>query len=59
MHLFLTKVAVKVAFMHKHFTQRWFTQTIYLHVMLNISKHYLAIFCQQKWRSLATVCVAC
>jgi len=42
LHLFLTKVAVKAAFMHKQFKRQWFTQAIYLHIMLNISKDYLA-----------------
>jgi len=26
---------------HKHFKRKWFTEAIYLHIMLNISKHYL------------------
>jgi len=50
LHLFLTKGAVKVAFMHKHFKWQLFTQTIYLQIMPNISRHYLArnsYFCQQ------------
>ena len=46
MHLFLTKVA----FMHKDFKRQWFTQAIYLHIMLNISKHWLS---GEKWRSFA------
>jgi len=34
--------------MQKHFTRQLFTQAIYLHVMLNIAKHYLA--------KMATIC---
>jgi len=45
MHIFLTKVA----FMHKHYKRQWFTQAIYLHIMLNISKHYI-------WREMAIIC---
>ena len=41
--------------MHKHFKRQWFTQAIYLHIMLNISKHYLA----RNGDCLPTVCVAC
>jgi len=33
--------------MHKHFKRQLFTQAIYLHITLNISKHSLAIICQQ------------
>jgi len=50
LHLFSTKVAVKVAFIHKRFKWQLFTQAIYLQTMLNISRHYLARnsdFCQQ------------
>jgi len=49
LHLFLTKVAVKVEFMHKHFKWQLFTQVIYLQIMLNISRHYMArnFVCQQ------------
>jgi len=46
LHLFLTKVA----FMHKHFKWQLFTQAIYLQIMQNISRHYLArnsVFCPQ------------
>jgi len=39
LHLFLTKVAVKVTSMHKHFKCQLYTQTIYLQIMLNISRH--------------------
>ena len=41
--------------MHKHFKWQWFTQAIYEHIMLNISKHYLA----RNGDHLPTVCVAC
>ena len=41
--------------MHKHFKRDWFTQAIYLHILLNISKHYLA----KNADHLRTVCVAC
>jgi len=41
--------------MHKHFKWQWFTQAIYLHIMLNISKHYLA----RNGDLLPIVCVAC
>jgi len=51
MHLFLTKVA----FIHKHCKRQWFTQPIYLHVTLNISKHYLV----RNGAHLPTVCLAC
>ena len=40
--------------MHKHFKRQWFTQAIYLHIMLNISKHYLA----RNGDHLPRVCVA-
>jgi len=55
MPLFSRKVAIKVAFMHKHFKWPWFTQAIYLHIMLNISRLYLA----RNGNLLSTVCVAC
>jgi len=42
LHLFFKKVAVIVAFAHKHFKWYLFTQAIYLKIMLNISRHYLA-----------------
>jgi len=51
MHFFLTKVA----FMHKHFKRHWFTQAIYLHIMLNISKQNLP----RNGDYLPTVCVGC
>ena len=55
LHLFLTKVAVKiVTFMHKHFERQWFAQAIYLHIMLNISKHDLG----RNGDLLPTVCAA-
>jgi len=55
LNLFLTKVAVKVAFMHKHFEWQLFTQAIYLQIMLNISIRYL----KRNSDFLPTVCVAC
>jgi len=55
LHLFLTKVAVKVAFMHKHFKWQLFTQAIYLQIMLNVSRRYLT----RSSDFLPTVCVAC
>jgi len=36
--------------MHKHFKWQLFTQAIYLQIMQNISRHYLArnsVFCPQ------------
>jgi len=50
LHSFLTKIAAKVAFVHKHFKWHLFTQAIYLQIRLNISRHYLAKnsdFCQK------------
>jgi len=38
-----------------NFKRQWFTQAIYLHMTLNISKHYLA----RNGDHLPTVCVAC
>jgi len=55
LHLFLTKVAVKVAFVHKHFKWHLFTQAIYLEIMLNVFRHYQARISD----FLPTVCVAC
>jgi len=55
LHLFLAKVAVKVAFMHKHFKCQVFTQAIYLQISLNISRRYLT----KNSDFLPTVCVAC
>jgi len=40
--------------MHKHFKRQLFTQAIYLNVMLNVSKHYLA----RSANHLPVVCVA-
>ena len=55
LHLLLKKVAVKVAFMHKHFEQQRFTPAIDLHEMQNICKHYLG----RIGDLLPTVCRAC
>ena len=41
--------------MHKHFKRQWFTQSIYLHTMLNISKNYLG----RNGDVLPAVCVTC
>jgi len=41
--------------MLKHPKRLWFTQAIYLHILLNISKHYLT----RNGDHLPTVCVAC
>jgi len=55
LHLFLTKVAVKVAFMRKHFKWQLFTQAIYLQITLNVSRRYLT----RNRDFLPTVCVTC
>jgi len=55
MYLFLTKVVEKNGFMGKHFKRQRFTQAICLHIMLNISKHYLV----RNGDHLPKVCVAC
>jgi len=41
--------------MHKYFKRQWFTQAIYLHIMLNIFKHYLV----ENGDPLPTVCLVC
>jgi len=55
MQLCLTKVAVRSYIMHSLFKRQWFTEAIFLHIMRNISKRYLA----RNWDHLPTVCVAC
>jgi len=51
LHLFSTKVA----FMRKHCKRQYLSQAVYLHTMLNISKHFLG----RNGGLLPTDCQAC
>jgi len=55
MHLFLTKVAVKSCIYAREFSTTVIDSSDFLHIMLNISKHYLA----RNGDLLPAVCAAC